>query len=63
MTDAETDPTFAALIAAFTEADFDQVPGLVQEGLDNGLCLMAVSWRGSAKSARCSAAERCTCPK
>jgi 5-methyltetrahydrofolate--homocysteine methyltransferase len=37
MTDAETDPTFAALIAAFTEADFDQVPGLVQEGLDKGL--------------------------
>ena len=37
MTDREMDPTFAALIAAFTEADFDQVPGLVQEGLDKGL--------------------------
>jgi len=37
MTDREMDPTFAALISAFTEADFDQVPGLVQEGLDKGL--------------------------
>jgi len=36
MTDVETNP-IAALMTAFTEADFDRVPGLVQEGLDKGL--------------------------
>ena len=37
MTDEETNPTFAAIITAFTEADFERVPRLVQEGLDSGL--------------------------
>jgi corrinoid protein of di/trimethylamine methyltransferase len=36
MTDVETNP-IAAIITAFTEADFDRVPGLVQEGLDEAL--------------------------
>ena len=37
MTDVETDPTLAAIITAFAEADFDRVPELIQEGLDSGL--------------------------
>jgi corrinoid protein of di/trimethylamine methyltransferase len=34
--DVETDP-IATLVTAFTEADFERVPELVQEGLDQGL--------------------------
>lgn len=34
MTSAATDPTFAAIVTAFTAADYDRVPGLVQKGLD-----------------------------
>ena len=37
MTDVETDPTCAAIVTAFAEADFDRVPDLVREGLDKGL--------------------------
>jgi 5-methyltetrahydrofolate--homocysteine methyltransferase len=37
MTDVETDPTCAAIVTAFAEADFDRVPELVREGLDKGL--------------------------
>jgi corrinoid protein of di/trimethylamine methyltransferase len=37
MTDAGTNTTIGAIVAAFTEADFDQVPTLVQNALDAGL--------------------------
>jgi corrinoid protein of di/trimethylamine methyltransferase len=37
MTEVQSDPAFAAIITAFAEADFDRVPGLVQQGLDHGL--------------------------
>jgi corrinoid protein of di/trimethylamine methyltransferase len=37
MSDGTTNETTAAIIAAFTEADYDQVPDLVKRGLDEGL--------------------------
>jgi corrinoid protein of di/trimethylamine methyltransferase len=37
MTDGDGHPTIAAIIAAFTEADFDRVPELVRSGLEQGL--------------------------
>ena len=37
MTDADAQRTIAAIIAAFTESDFDRVPELVQKGLEQGL--------------------------
>ncbi len=37
MSDGTTSETMAAIIAAFTEADYDRVPELVQKGLDEGL--------------------------
>ena len=37
MTDRDAQPTIAAIITAFTESDFDRVPELVQEGLEQGL--------------------------
>jgi 5-methyltetrahydrofolate--homocysteine methyltransferase len=42
MTDAGTDPTIAAIIAAFAESEFDDVPRLVQEGLSEGLAPRAL---------------------
>ena len=37
MSDGTTSETMAAIIAAFTEADYDRVPELVMKGLDQGL--------------------------
>ena len=37
MTDMETSQAFAAIVTAFAESDFDRIPELVQEGLDEGL--------------------------
>ena len=37
MTDMETNPAFATIVTAFAEADFDRIPELVQNGLDEGL--------------------------
>jgi corrinoid protein of di/trimethylamine methyltransferase len=38
----DTHPAIAAIISAFTEADFDAVPGLVEEGLGQGLTAQAL---------------------
>jgi corrinoid protein of di/trimethylamine methyltransferase len=37
MNDMETNPAFATIVTAFAEADFDRIPELVQNGLDEGL--------------------------
>ena len=42
MTDVDSDPTIAAITTAFTEAEFDRVPELVQRGLDRGLSARTV---------------------
>jgi 5-methyltetrahydrofolate--homocysteine methyltransferase len=37
MSDGITNETITAIVTAFTEADYDRVPELVQQGLDEGL--------------------------
>ena len=37
MTEKQADATIGAIVTAFTDADFDRVPRLVEEGVDRGL--------------------------